>query len=111
MVEIAVHTPLIAPVSDVEMNTQGHTHAERLLIHLNQEAHTASGKLLTLEMGWSETRRIPCLERSSTNCSASLAARAGSTSNSEQIRSETICDNAVWPSAACQIMVATSFNE
>ncbi len=53
--------------------------------------------------------RMPCWQRSFTNCSASREAWLGSTSNSGQILWVTIADNGVHPSAACHIKVAISF--
>jgi hypothetical protein len=39
VIEIAVHAALIAAVSDVEVNADGHPQVQRFLIHLGQKAH------------------------------------------------------------------------
>src|SRR5580692_2220527 len=109
MIEIAMNAPFIATVSDVEMHADGNAQPERLLIHLGQKTHAASGGDAAV-MGFSETRRMPCWARSFTNISASRPACSASTSNSRQILLATISDNAVQPSAACQITEATSFS-
>src|SRR5580700_6393686 len=90
------------------MHADGNAQPEGLLIHFRQQAHAASEGDAGV-MGFSETRRTPCCARSLTNCSASRPACSASTSNSGQILLATISDNGVYPSAACQITVATSF--
>src|SRR5580693_9232260 len=109
VIQIAVNATLIATVGDVQMHADWDTEPQRLLVHLRQQAHRASGGVGE-GMGCSETRRMPCCDRSLTNCSASCPASAGSTSNSGQILRATISDNGVRPSAACHIKVATSLS-
>src|SRR5208282_2949238 len=111
VIQIAVDATLVATVSDVQMHADRNAQAQGLLVHLCQKAHCASGgEAGKFVMGWSDTMRMPCWERSFTNCSASRPAWSGSTSNSGQILLVTISDNGVRPSAACQISVATSLS-
>src|SRR5215470_2887010 len=109
MIQVTMHAALIAAIRDIQMNAKWQAQRQRSLVHLGDKTHFDSETLATSLMGVSETSKIPCCESSSTNCSASRAATAGSTSNSWHRRCETISDNGVRPSAACQITVATSF--
>src|SRR5271170_4761891 len=109
VIQIAVDAALVATIGDVEVHADGDAQPQRLLVHLRQKAHAASGgEAAEFVMGCSDTRRIPCCESSLTNCSTSCPAWSGSTSNSGQILLATISDNEVRPSAACHITVATS---
>ena len=110
VIEIAVDAALVAAIGDVEMHADRDAQLQGFLIHLIHQAHSASVGLADgLSIGSSEISRIPWRDNSSTNCSVSRRAESGSTSNSRQTFS-TISASEVWPSAACQMMVATSFN-
>src|SRR5205807_5054128 len=111
MVEVAVHAALVAAVGDVQVHTDGDPQRQGFLIHLRQQSHSSSGGGAEdgLRIGCSDTRRMPCCQSLSTNCTASRVATPGSISNSSQILPATISDNGVRPSAACHIAVATSF--
>src|SRR5579884_3503529 len=108
VVKVAVNAAFVAAVGDVQMNAEGHSQGESLVIHVRHEAHCAAPEASAL-MGWSDTRSIPCCESSRTNCSASVRAVSGSISNSAQTLFSIMRESGVWPSAACQMAVATSF--
>src|ERR1700731_1112456 len=108
VIEVAVDAAFVAPISNVQMHAERNAEAERLLIHLRQKAHRATAAGGESMMGCADMVRMPCWQRSSTNCSASRLAWSGSTSNSGQIWPFTMLDNGVRPSAACQINVAIS---
>ena len=59
VIQIAVNATLVATVGDVEMHADRDAEPQRLLIHLRQKAHRASGGGGE-GMGCSETRRMPC---------------------------------------------------
>src|SRR5215831_2312329 len=106
MVEITMHTPLIAPIGQIELHAERDVPRQCLPGHLlEQSAHFDFPRAI----GCSDICRIPWLARSRASVSASCSASAASTWYSVQIFCCTICSSGVVPSAACQRMVAVRF--
>jgi hypothetical protein len=111
VIEIAVHTALVAAVGQIELDAERDVQLQRLIRHLlQQSAHRDSpAPGLRGGIGSSEICRISWLANSRARDSASCNASAGSTSNSRQMRSSTISSSGVVPSADCHKMVAVLF--
>src|ERR1700720_1772009 len=86
VIEITMHATLVTAISDIHVYGEGNAQVKGLLTDLTHQTHyTASAT-----NGWFETIRMPWLESSATNRSASAWAWFGSISNSSQIRCRTI---------------------
>src|SRR5208283_5296759 len=92
MIEITMHAALVAAIGDVNVHGDGHAQVKCLLAHFAHQAHQGASwfvsrfvsRFVSDDTGWLETRRIPWLESSGTNSSASACACTGSTSNCPQ---------------------------
>jgi hypothetical protein len=111
VIEIAMNAALVTPIGDIDVHGQRDAQRHGFLVHFHKQAHRVSALPgFNSWMGRSETSRTPCSDSWLTNCSASRRATSGSISNSPHTRRSTISESGVFPSAACQITVATSFS-
>src|ERR1700674_342281 len=61
VIHIAVNATLVATIGDVKMHTDRNAEPQRLLIHLREKAHAASGgEAGEFVMGCADTMRMPC---------------------------------------------------
>src|SRR5678815_540910 len=98
VIEVAMNAALVAPVGEIEMSGEWNARIEGPLRHFLNESHRAGSRRAADSMGWSETRRMPCCESSSTKRSESWRAWSLVTSNSWQTVFCTMSSSGVLPS-------------